>query len=154
VNEAFDGVVSSRLLMHVSDWKAGIGELCRIAGAMLILDFPPVFSFSGLDALFTGLKKRLFGDAKTYTVFPIREVLREIRSHDFEVLEVKKGFCLPLAFHRWLDRPEVSSRLEKLGARLGLVQLFGSPVTVKAVRKIAHRGDRGSEVGSMTHQAA
>ena len=39
-DETFDCVISSRLSMHLSDWRKGISELSRAFQEALVLDFP------------------------------------------------------------------------------------------------------------------
>ncbi len=47
---------------------------------------------------------------------------------------LKKDFFLPIAFHRWLNRPRFCVILEKLLGVLGLVVILGAPVTLKAIK--------------------
>ena len=43
-DEAFDLVVSLRMLMHTPNWRQCLGEMCRVARHRVIFDYPPLFS--------------------------------------------------------------------------------------------------------------
>ncbi|HEX9665261.1 MAG TPA: class I SAM-dependent methyltransferase [Thermodesulfobacteriota bacterium] len=133
--KAFDCVVSSRLLMHLKDWREAIAELCRISRGAAIIDFPPCLSFAGLGSLLRKLKRFLIPDTQTYKAFIIRDVIDEFHKHDFELVVIERQFFLPYAFHRWLNLPWLSAKIEKLFMRFGLVKLIGAPVILKAIRK-------------------
>jgi ubiquinone/menaquinone biosynthesis C-methylase UbiE len=131
----FPCVVSSRVLMHLSDWKRVLSELCRVAESMVVLDFPPRLSFAGLESFFRKLKMLFSPETRTYQAFSKRAIRRELQRHGFQISEEKRTYFLPIAFHRWLDRPRLSSRLEAVFVALGLTGKFGAPVTLKAVKR-------------------
>lgn len=132
-DKTFGCLISSRVLMHLGDWEKGLSEFCRVA-KVVVLDFPPVQGFSGLDSLFKRWKSLAVVGTQTYKVFLISSVTRELQRHDFRIVELKRHFFLPIAFHRWLNRPGLSLRIEQLCRLLGLTRLFGAPVTVKAIK--------------------
>ena len=134
-DEMFDCVVASRLLMHLADWKKGISELCRVAKGAVAVDFPPLRSFAGVEVLFARCRRFFHADTEVRRAFLIRSVINELRTHNFRLVELRSQFFLPIALHRWLNRPLLSARIEKLCQRLGLVQLFGAPVSLMAIRK-------------------
>ncbi len=135
-DRAFTACVSSRALMHVPDWRRGLGELCRVTGDILTLDIPPTWSSSGLDALRRRLEDRRPGrSGHPYRTFTAREVTRELERHGFEILESHRAFFLPVAFHRRLERPALSRRLERMFSAVGLTRLLGAPLTLKARRR-------------------
>jgi SAM-dependent methyltransferase len=135
-DRSFAACVSSRALMHVPDWRRGLAELCRVTGDLLIFDIPPTWSSSGLDALRRRLEDRRPGHSgHPYHTFTAREVTRELRQHGFEVLEQHRAFFLPVAFHRRLERPALSRRLERIFSAMGLTHFLGAPVTLKARRR-------------------
>jgi ubiquinone/menaquinone biosynthesis C-methylase UbiE len=131
----FPCVVSSRVLMHLADWKNALAELCRVAQSAVVLDFPPRASFAGLESFFSKLKMLFPPETRTYQAFSTRAIRRELQRHGFQISEEKRTYFLPVAFHRWLDRPRLSSRLEAMFAALGLTGKFGAPVTLKAVKR-------------------
>lgn len=135
-DRSFDCAVCSRVLMHVGRWHVGVRELCRVARAAVILDFPARASFAGLDALWKQLRAgSQHGPRQAYRTFTVREVSRELERHGFTVVRVVRSFVLPVQLHRWLNRPRLSRAVEAVGRMLGFTALLGSPVTVKAVRK-------------------
>ncbi len=135
-DRGLDCLMASRLLMHVADWKMAIAELCRVAKRDVIIDFPSLRSFSGLESLFNRHGGILSGGARTYRAFLVGSIGRELRKHGFQVVEVRREFFFPIALHRWIDRPWLSHGVERLCRRLGLVACWGSPVIVKATRQL------------------
>lgn len=136
-DQSFDCTVCSRVLMHVADWRAAIGELCRVTRGTLILDFPAHVSFAGLDALWKRTWWRgAHGARQQYRTCGVRAVRGELQRHGFTVVRVLRSFFLPLRLHRWINRPRASRGVEAWARALGLVALFGSPVTLKAVRGV------------------
>ncbi len=131
-----DCLVASRMLMHVADWKKAIAELCRVAKRAVIIDFPSVRSFSGLTRLFDRHGRILRGRAKTDRAFLVGTIGRELRTHGFQVVEIRREFFFPIALHRWIDRPRLSHIAERLCQRLGLAVCWGSPVIIKATRQL------------------
>lgn len=132
----FDCVVSSRTLMHLADWRRGLSELCRVAQEVVV-DFPPVRSFSGPDSFFKRCKSFFVKRTRTYKTFLIGSVIKELQRQDLHVVVLRKQFFLPMAFHRWLNKPGISMRIEKWCKMLGLVWLLGAPVTVKAMKIVS-----------------
>lgn len=134
-DRVFDSVVSSRMLMHVSEWRDAIAELCRVTQRCIVIDFPPRYSFAGLDAW---LKRRRppgpDNPRQPYQTFSLREVRQELMRHGFRVVVHKRSHVLPTLLHRKIDRPSVSRVVEWLASALGLRRLLGMPVTVKAIR--------------------
>lgn len=133
-NGSFDSVVCSRVLMHLSDWREVLTELCRVARRAVVVDFPPWRSFAGVDASMRRLLSLLGWRGRRYNAFWIRSVARELERSGFEIVAVEKRFFLPTAFHRWLNRPGMSVRIERLCRAVGLLRSAGAPVTIKAVR--------------------
>ena len=136
-DNSFTAVVSSRVLMHLTDIKTVFTELCRVAEFMVV-DFPPVLAFSGIDSLYRRIKSRFTSETQCYNVFFVRNIIRELERCGFSVVDLQKRFFLPFAFHRWVDRPKLTLGIEKACQGLGLVRLFGSPVTIKATKQAVH----------------
>ena len=131
---AFTCVVSSRVLMHLTDWKGGLSEFCRVAKCVMI-DFPPLISFSGLHSIFRRGKSILNLVSQPYNAYLVSAIIQEFQKHNFDIVAIKRDYFLPIAFHRWLGHPRFSLLLEKMCKCIGLVRLLGSPVTVKAVKQ-------------------
>lgn len=134
-NETFECVVASRLLMHLADWRKAIAELCRVTRGAIVVDFTPWRSLAGVTSLFMQCWSFFRADIDLPKVFLIRRVTRELRRQSFRLVMLKRSFFLPMTFHRWLDRPMLSVKMEGLCRRLGLVQCFGAPVSLLAIRE-------------------
>ena len=133
-NKTFDCVVSSRMLMHLPDWRKGIAELCRVSKKVVILDFPQLLGFSGFDSLFKRFTKHLISHNQTYETFLVNSITEEFQRNHFKVVLIKGQFFLPFTFHRWLNQPRLSVIIEKFFDTIGFIKLMGSPVIVKAIR--------------------
>lgn len=134
-DRSFDCVIASRLLMHCADWKKALSEICRVSKKIIVLDFPITFSPGGLDSLFKKTKKIIFNDTISYSTYSISNIMNELEFHNFKTVECKRGFLLPLLFHRFLDNPGISVILEKFLRSAGLTDITGSPAILKAVRR-------------------
>jgi 2-polyprenyl-3-methyl-5-hydroxy-6-metoxy-1,4-benzoquinol methylase len=134
-DKAFDCAVSSRLLMHLDDWREAISELCRISAVATIIDFPPCLSFAGLGAVLRNIKCFFNPTIQTYKTFFLKDVVDEFHKHDFEIDFIQRQFLLPHAFHRRLNLPWLSGKIERFFTGFGLAKIIGAPVIVKAIRK-------------------
>ncbi len=132
-DKTFECVISSRVLMHLGDWEKGLSEFCRVA-QVVVVDFPPLQGFSGLGSFFKRFISRFSVGTQKYRAIPIRSIMRELVRNDFRIVAVKKHFFMPITFHRRLNRPQLSLRVEKFFRQLGLLSLMGAPVTVKAIK--------------------
>jgi len=144
-DNTFDGVVCSRVLMHLSDWREGLSELCRVTQGVVVLDFPPLLSFAGLDSMFKRSKRLIAKRTQAYRAFSTRRVMKELKRNNFRIVLLKKQFFLPVVLHRMLNHPRLSLQIENICANLGLVWLFGAPVTVKAIKNSARDYDDESQ---------
>jgi len=78
---------------------------------------------------------RLAGrNVEAYRVFRHAAIERELASHGFAVRGVHRQFVLPIAFHKLIGSRAATERIEGSLARVGLLRLLGSPVTLVADR--------------------
>ncbi|HPG40374.1 MAG TPA: class I SAM-dependent methyltransferase [bacterium] len=134
-NQAFDAVVSSRVLMHVVDWKRMVAELCRVSSKDVVLDFPNYFSMSLFERVFRKLVKPLLNNIQSYRGFLGKTVAAEFGQHGF-TLEIKlKSFFLPVALYRMLNSPRLAFRVESFWGKIGITRLFGTPITIKCEKR-------------------
>ncbi len=131
-DRSFDVVLAFRLLPHLEAWRELIGEICRVASACVVLDYPSQRSVNLLAPSFFGLKKRIEGDTRPFTLFRPEEVATELGRHGFEVVASRPQFLLPMALHRIHGRAELGRALEVSGRLLGLTRFYGSPVILRA----------------------
>jgi ubiquinone/menaquinone biosynthesis C-methylase UbiE len=134
-DQAFDVVVSYRLLPHVTRWKQFLSELTRVAKQAVIVDYPEVRSVNAIAPLLFRLKKRLEGNTRPYTSFRESQLLQVFHTHDFIRTDRYPEFFLPMALHRTMNLPVLSSMLERISRLSGLTLLFGSPIILKFIRE-------------------
>jgi hypothetical protein len=120
--------------MHTPDWRRCLAELCRVAEARVIIDYPAMASVAALQALGRRIRATLFHRVEAYRVFRRRVIERELAAHGFRIDAVHQQFVLPIALHKAIGSVRFTRAIEGLLARVGLLRVCGSPVTVVAVR--------------------
>jgi ubiquinone/menaquinone biosynthesis C-methylase UbiE len=133
-DRAFEVVLSYRLLPHVSRWKAFIAELTRVAGKMVIVDYPEKHSLNALAPQLFQFKQRLEGNTRPYTCYRESEVLEAFQARGFFRTERFAQFFLPMVLHRNLKHAGISRLVEDLFRRLRITGWLGSPVILKLER--------------------
>ncbi|MBI1882811.1 MAG: class I SAM-dependent methyltransferase [Chlamydiae bacterium] len=133
-DQAFDVVLSFRLLPHVREWKKLISELTRVARGVVMVDYPTVMSVNAISPLLFKFKKKWEGNTRTFTCFREKELLEVFRTFHFERTGRFAEFFLPMVFHRIVKCLPLSKFLEGLCRLLGLTALWGSPVILKLER--------------------
>jgi 2-polyprenyl-3-methyl-5-hydroxy-6-metoxy-1,4-benzoquinol methylase len=68
-DKSFDAAVCLRVLMHTPGWRQVIGELCRVADTLVVLDYPSASSAAAVQALGRRVKDLLGGRTEPYRVF-------------------------------------------------------------------------------------
>ncbi len=133
-DRSFDVAVSLRLLMHAPDWRRCVAELCRVADQLVILDYPSVRSPALIESL---VRKALAGmGARTepYRVLSDGAVSRALDANGFRIRSIHRQFVLPIALHKAVGSARFTRRSERLLDRAGLLDIFGTPVTIVAER--------------------
>lgn len=133
-NQSYDVVISFRMISHVADWKELIAALCRSARSAVIIDFAIPSGSNALEPLLFGAKKRLEGNTRRFRVISKQDVRAEFAKNGFTVDAEIGQFVLPMAVHRALKVPTISKFLEGVLNMVGLHNLFGTPVIVRARR--------------------
>jgi 2-polyprenyl-3-methyl-5-hydroxy-6-metoxy-1,4-benzoquinol methylase len=133
-DQAFDVVISYRLLPHVDRWRPLLAELGRVARNAVLVDYPSVRSLNCFSPLLFGMKKRWEGNTRTFTLFHESEIVNEFRSLGFSRARRGPEFFLPMVLHRAMKAPLISKIAEGISRVLGLTSVFGSPVILKFVR--------------------
>jgi ubiquinone/menaquinone biosynthesis C-methylase UbiE len=133
-DRAFDIVVSLRVLMHTPRWRQCIAELCRVADHAVVIDYPALCSTALLQSLTRKLLHPVGLSSEPYRVFTDGAIARELARYGFLITDVHRQFVLPIAVHKAIGSPTFTERSEGWLARVGLLRLFGSPVTVYASR--------------------
>ena len=133
-DQAFDVVVSYRLLPHVTRWQEFLAELARVAKKAVVVDYPEVRSINYAAPYLFRFKKQLEGNAREFTCFRERELLRILNELGFRAAARFPQFFVPMVLHRKLKQPGLSAAAERFFRLTGLTGLFGSPVILKVVR--------------------
>jgi SAM-dependent methyltransferase len=131
---SFDMAVCLRVLMHAPDWKRCLAELCRVADRRIVFDYPALFSLAALQAAERRVAHAAGRRVEAYRVLSARAVARELGRNGFRIVAVHRQFVLPIACHKMIGSPRVTRLVERALARIGLLRLAGSPVTVVAER--------------------
>ncbi len=132
---SFDIVLGYRLLPHVSRWIRLVAELTRVADRAVLVDFPTGASLNALTPGLFGVKRRLEGNTRPYTVFREGAVVAAFAEYGFRLTGRRPEFALPMVLHRVLGAPALSDRAEAICRRLGLTERWGSPVIVRMERE-------------------
>jgi ubiquinone/menaquinone biosynthesis C-methylase UbiE len=131
---AFDTVVSLRVLMHTPDWRQCVAEACRVARRQVIVDYPAATSVAAIQSAARRVAHGLGARTEPYRVFTDRQIREEFARHGFRVTREHRQFVLPIAVHKRLNSRALTDRVERALARLGLLAVAGSPVTILAQR--------------------
>jgi ubiquinone/menaquinone biosynthesis C-methylase UbiE len=133
-DQSFDDVVCLRVLMHTPDWRRSLRELCRVSRSRVVFDYPALSSAAALQSVTRRLLAAAGRNVEAYRVFSDRAVHQALRANGFAVSAEDRQFVLPIAFHKLVGSPAVTTGVEGVLARAGMRWLFGSPVTVVAER--------------------
>jgi SAM-dependent methyltransferase len=133
-DRSVDAAVCLRVLMHAIDWQACLAELCRVSRWRVVVDFPAAGSAAAIESRLRRFRQRRGATVEAYRVLAERDVADALAGHGYRVVMVRRQFVLPIALHKKLRLFPVTRRLEAIGAALGLLRRFGSPVTVVAER--------------------
>lgn len=133
-DNCFDVVLAFRLLPHVNQWQKFISEMCRVSRNVVIFDYPDIRSFNFLYRLLFGAKKALEGNTRPFRLFNRREILQVLGEQKFRQPILKPQFFAPMALHRISNSGTISKILEFFFRVVGMTNLFGSPVIIKATK--------------------
>jgi SAM-dependent methyltransferase len=131
---AFDAAVCLRVIMHTPQWRAVVGELCRVSRRRVVLDYPSMTSVALVESLARRAAYRIGARTEPYRVFRLGTIAGALAAGGFRIRAVDRQFVLPIALHRAIGSPAFTLRSERILARAGLLAVFGSPVTVVAER--------------------
>lgn len=134
-DEAFDVVLSFRLLPHARDWRALVAELSRLAAKAVVVDYPTARSLNAAAGALFGLKQRLEGDTRPFTVFRDRDLVDAFAAHGLRPTGRRPQFFFPMALHRALRIATPARVLEGAARLAGLTRALGSPVLLRLERR-------------------
>ena len=133
-DQSFDIAVSLRVLMHTPKWRQCIAELCRVARHAVVIDYPSAASTALGQSLARKLLHPVGLSSEPYRVFFDGQIRRELEAHGFRITAMHRQFVLPIAVHKMIGSRRFTETSEQWLARIGMLRLFGSPVTVYAER--------------------
>jgi 2-polyprenyl-3-methyl-5-hydroxy-6-metoxy-1,4-benzoquinol methylase len=133
-DRSYDVVVSLRMLMHTPEWRQALSEMCRVARRLVIFDYPSSRSTARLQSVWRGVVQRAGRPTEAYRVFSDAQIAAALDAAGFRLRSVHRQFVLPIALHKAIGSPAFTVKVESLLGRMGLLKLFGSPVTVVAER--------------------
>ncbi|TAK15147.1 MAG: class I SAM-dependent methyltransferase [Acidobacteria bacterium] len=133
-DRSFECAVSLRVIMHTPDWKQCVTELCRVAKWRVVVDFPSARSAAAIES--RARQKQLARGEKVeaYRTLSEADVRAVIEAAGFRVIGVHKQFVLPINFHKLFNVTWLTSGVEAVLRAVGLLKVFGSPVTITAER--------------------
>jgi ubiquinone/menaquinone biosynthesis C-methylase UbiE len=133
-DRSFDAVVSLRLLMHAPKWKRCVAELCRVGDRLVVVDYPSATSVALFESLARRMMHSLGIETEPYRVFTHKSIAEAFDKSGFRIRSTHRQFVLPIAFHKALGSRRLTLWIEKILNRVGLLRLFGSPITIVAER--------------------
>ena len=131
---SFDVAVSLRVIMHTPQWRQCIGELCRVANQLVVVDYPSAHGVAAIESTARRVAHAAGFETEAYRVFTDRAVADAFSRHGFRIRAVHRQFVLPIAFHKAIGSRRFTIATETLLERAGFLRFFGSPVTLVAER--------------------
>jgi hypothetical protein len=129
---SFRAVLSVRQLAHMEDWEDWLGELCRVSGERVIVDYASRRSVNLVARRLFGLKQAVEQSTRPFQVHAPADVGAAFRKAGFQVCAEQPQYFWPMALHRGVRSLPVARILEAPPRWLGLRRLLGSPVVVRA----------------------
>lgn len=126
---SFDVVVCLGVLQSARDWQQCLAEACRVADRLVIFDYPSTMSIAWVHAT---IRRAL--RLERYRVLRRLDVDLTLRRLQFRIRSVHRQYVLPMWMHRAIGSRRFTALVEELFDRVGLLKLFGTPVTVCAER--------------------
>jgi ubiquinone/menaquinone biosynthesis C-methylase UbiE len=136
-DRAFDVAVSLRVIMHAPEWRQCIGELCRVADRLVIVDYPSAHSVAAVESAVRNVAHVLGWKTEAYRVFTNRAIVEAFARHGFRIRSMHRQFVLPIALHKAIGSLRFTRATERLLDRAGLLGWFGSPITLVAERCVS-----------------
>jgi ubiquinone/menaquinone biosynthesis C-methylase UbiE len=135
-NAAFDAVICYRLLAHSVNWRRLIGELCRVSGQRVVLDYPSRRSVNIISRRLFDMKRSIEGvTTRRFSLYDRREIARAFGDAGFKVAAEQPQFLMPMVLYRLAGSARFARMAEWPARRVGLTRLLGSPVIVRADRR-------------------
>ena len=131
-NDCFDVVLAFRLLPHLQHWRGFVDEICRVSRRSVVVDYPDLRSVNWLAGQMFAAKSMIEENTRKFRCFRRREIMASFQRNKVKNFELKAQFLLPMALHRLMKIAFLSRMIENVARTLGLTNMFGSPVIVRA----------------------
>lgn len=138
----FEATICLRVLMHVTEWRQALREICRCCSDRLILDYPPRWALASLQVPVRAVTSLFDKSVQRFRLFSFRRIRAELEQNGFTVEKVEKLWVLPIAFHKLIRSRRFTGGVERILAAVGMRKLFGAPVTVLARRSKKRQEER------------
>lgn len=136
-NHAFDAVICYRMLAHSIDWERLVSELCRVSHRRVIVDYPARRSVNILSQGLFDLKRSVEGvTTRRFALFGRKQIARAFERAGFRVTVEHPQFLMPMVLYRLTKAAGLGKAIETPARVLGLTQRFGSPVILRADRRV------------------
>jgi SAM-dependent methyltransferase len=129
-----DVAVCLRVVMHTPEWRRVVSELCRVADGLVVIDYPSSRSVAFLESLGRRAASTAGLAKEPYRTFSDRTIDDAFERSGFRVRARHRQFVLPIALHKLIGSRRFTQWCEGIFDRIGLLALFGSPVTIVAER--------------------
>ena len=133
-DRSFDVVVCLRVLMHTPRWRDCVAELCRVAERLVIVDYPAAASFALFESATRRVTHGLGARTEPYRVFTDGTIAGAFEHSGFRIRSTRRQFVLPIAFHKAIGSRRLTTGVENLLEKAGLLKVLGSPVSIVAER--------------------
>jgi SAM-dependent methyltransferase len=133
---SFDAVVCLRLLPHSVSWQNLIRELCRVARRCVVVDYPSIRSVNILSSQLFAMKRGVELNTRRFMTFSPREIGASFAQCGFVVRAERPQFLIPMVVHRMVNHSLFSRAAEVPGRLTGLTRWLGSPIIVRADRRL------------------
>ena len=138
-NHAFDAVICYRMLAHSINWTGLIGELCRVSRHRVIIDYPARRSVNVLSHSLFDLKRSVEGNTtRRFALYGRRQMALAFEKSGFRVTVEHPQFFLPMVLYRLTGAAGLGRALETPARVFGLTQAFGSPIILRADRRVGN----------------
>ena len=126
------------MLAHSVNWTGLIAELCRVSRHRVIIDYPARRSVNVLSRLRSSISKRSVegNTTRRFALYGRRQMARAFENPGFRVTVEHPQFLLPMVLYRLTGAAGLGRALETPARVFGLTQAFGSPVILRADRRV------------------
>lgn len=133
---SFDAVICYRLLAHSVNWTGLVRELCRVGAGRVVADYPSRRSVNIISRRLFDMKRSIEGvTTRRFSLYGRQEMADAFTGAGFRVVAEQPQFLMPMVLYRLVGSASLARFAEWPARRVGLTQVLGSPVIVRADRQ-------------------